>query len=139
MMYRMLGLACLAMAASLTGCASPRIVQANAGSVIVAVPDQSNSWPGHYQDEALKTAKQYMADPVLVSTQQVKVGETVTNNQDTNKRDLGNGKQKFGELTTKSSTTSVRDEYEYYLEYRPCAGSNPIQQTGATVPGTPNR
>ncbi|HQR06448.1 MAG TPA: hypothetical protein PLN21_06475 [Gemmatales bacterium] len=139
MMFRILSLACLAIVISVTGCASSRIVQANPGSVIVAVPNQSNSWPGHYQDEALNTARQYMADPVLVSTQQVKVGETVTNNQDTNKRDLGNGKQKFGELTTKSSTTSVRDEYEYYLEFRPRAGSNPIQQTSATVPGTPNR
>lgn len=138
MLHRTLGLACLAMVVGMTGCASPRIIQANANSVIVAVPDQSNSWPGNYQDEAMKKAKEYITDPVLVSTQQVKVGETVTNNQDTNKRDLGNGKQKFGELTTKSSTTSVRDEYEYYLEYRPRYG-NTIQQTSGTVPVTPNR
>ena len=133
MQIRYVACALVALAVLASGCASPRIVQADANSVIVAVPEQSNSWPMHYKDEALKTAKQYIADPVLVSTSQVKVGETVTNNQDTNRRDIGNGKKKLGELTTTTSSTSVKDEYEYYLEYRARPGGG-IQQTSATQP-----
>lgn len=121
----------------LVGCASPRVVSAVPGSVVIAVPDNSNTWPMHYKDEALKKAREHVSDPVLVSVQQVKVGETVVNNQDSNKRDLGNGKKKFGELTTTTNTTSVRDEYEYYLEYRskaPGTGASVIQQTGGVQP-----
>ena len=118
------------------GCASPRIVSAMPGQVVIAVPDNSNSWPMHYQDEAAKKAREHLSDPVLVSVQQVKVGETVVNNQDSNKQDLGKGKKKLGELTTTTSTTSVKDEYEYYLEYRsksPGTGSG-IQQTSGVQP-----
>jgi hypothetical protein len=121
----------------LVGCASPRVVSAVPGNVVIAVPDNSNTWPMHYKDEALKKAREHVSDPVLVSVQQVKVGETVVNNQDSNKRDLGNGKKKFGELTTTTNTTSVRDEYEYYLEYRskaPGTGASVIQQTGGVQP-----
>lgn len=150
MKQRIFGLACLALVASVTGCASPaRVIKSDPMSVVVAVPDQTNDWPFHYRDEAFKTASTYIKDPVLVSTNRVKVGESVVNTQNTDRRDLKTdpNKPKFGEITTATNTTSIRDDYEYHLEFQSRSGGNQspppmpngqIQQTGATQSPPPS-
>ena len=127
---RWLGFALVAIISCLSGCASARVVRSDPTSVVVAVPDQTNEWPFHYRDEAFKVAGQYVKDPVLMSSVRVKVGESVTSNQNTNKQDLGgkDNKPKFGEVTSTTSVTNVRDEYEYHLEFQgrqPLGGSTP--------------
>ena len=122
--------------AGLSGCASPaRVVDSDRMKVVVAVPDNTNTWPFYYRDEATRAAAEMIQDPVLVSTTRVKVGEQMTNTQDTTRRDIGNkDKPKFGEVVTSTNTTSVSDKYEYHLEFRSTA---PTQFTPPARPGTP--
>jgi len=109
--------------AGLSGCATPaRIIRQDPSSVVVAVPDNTNVWPYYYQDEARQLAGGYIKDPMLISSQRVKVGEQTTSTTDTTRRD-SNGKS-FGDMITSASMTSVSDKYEYHLEYR---SSSPLR------------
>ena len=125
-------------AVGLSGCASPaRVIRQDAASVVVAIPDNTNAWPFYYQDEAKQLAGGYVHEPVLVSSQRVKVGEQTTSTSDTTRRELGK-ERSFGDVVTSMSTTSVSDKYEYPLEYRsnsPVRG--PTQYTGAGAPPAP--
>src|SRR5262245_2757773 len=120
----------------LSGCASPaRVVESDRMKVVVAVPDNTNTWPFYYRDEATRVASEIIQDPVLVSTTRMKVGEQMTNTQDTTRRDLGNkDKPKFGEVVTSTNTTSVSDKFEYHLLFQ---SSAPTQFTPPSRPGTP--
>lgn len=140
---------------TLSGCASPQIVRQDATSVVVAVPENTNSWPFYHQDKAREVAAGSIANPVLVGAVRVKVGESVTSTQDVTRRDIGgqNNKPRVGELTTTANTTSVSDRYEYHLEYQsqapvpssgpgftnvpPGGGTGNIQQTGGRSPMKP--
>src|SRR4051812_18347577 len=92
--------------AGLSGCTAPQVIRQDGSSVVVAVPENTNTWPDYYQDEARTEAKKYIADPQLVSTTRVKVGEQTTNTQDVTRRDIGgqNDKPKVGEVTSASNT-----------------------------------
>ncbi|HKB01324.1 MAG TPA: hypothetical protein VKD90_03850 [Gemmataceae bacterium] len=104
--------------AGLSGCASPaRVIDSGNSRVVVAIPDNTNTWPFYYRDEAQRAALDYIHDPVLVTSSRVKVGEQLTNTQDTTRRDLGKDK-KFGEVVTSTNSSSVADKYEYHLEFR---------------------
>lgn len=120
--------------AGLSGCASPaRIVKQDPTMVVVAVPDHSNTWPYYYRDEATKAAGEFIQDPVLVSSIRTKVGENTTTVQDINRRDLGTEKNKIGELTTATNSTSVSDSYEYHLEFQ---SRTPVRNP-SPIPGSP--
>ncbi|HVK11726.1 MAG TPA: hypothetical protein VM597_23340 [Gemmataceae bacterium] len=108
-------------ASAASGCMAPRTVMQTQDSVVVAIPDNTNTWPGYYQDEAAAEARKYFPDAMLVNTTRVKVGEQMTNTQDVTRRDIGGGNNqpKVGEVTTASNTTTVSDQYEYHLEFRP--------------------
>jgi len=134
MNQRLLWIACVAMAAGLSGCASPaRVIKSDSMSVVVAVPDATNDWPFHYRDEAQKVAATHLSDPVLVSTNRVKVGESVVSTQNTDRRDIGgrDKQPKFGEATSTTTTTAASDQYEYHLEFQSKTG-------GRAQPPTPN-
>src|SRR5215210_3989349 len=104
--------------AGLAGCASPaRVIDSERAKVVVAIPDNTNTWPFYYQDEARRAAGDFIHDPVLVTSARVKVGEQLTNTQDTTRRELGK-ERKFGEVVTSTNSTSVSDKYEYHLEFR---------------------
>ena len=51
MRQRILAVACAAMAAGLSGCATARVIKSDSMSVVVAVPDQTNDWPFRYKDD----------------------------------------------------------------------------------------
>ena len=110
---------CLVVAGA-SGCTAPQVIRQDAGSVVVAIPENTNTWPGYYQDEAKSEAAKYIQDPMLVNTTRVKVGEQTTNTSDVTRRDIGgrNDKPKVGEEVTASNTTSVADKYEYHLEFQ---------------------
>src|SRR5688572_11538459 len=100
--------------AGLSGCASPaKVVNHDSASVVVSVPDTTNTWPFYYRDEATRAASELIHDPVLVSTARIKVGEQLTTTSDSTRRDLGKTK-KVGEVVTASNTSSVSDKYEYH-------------------------
>jgi hypothetical protein len=136
--------------AGLSGCASPaKVIRQDSASVVVAVPDNSNTWPFYHRDEATRAAGEYIHDPVLVSTSRVKVGEQLVNTQDVTRRDLGKDK-KYGEVVKSTNTSSVADSYEYHLEFRsrgpvtvstsppgglpPATGGNPVTPAGGMPP-----
>jgi hypothetical protein len=123
--------------AGLSGCATPaRVVDSDRSKVVVAVPDNTNTWPFYYRDEAQRAAGELIQDPVLISSARVKVGEQMTNVQDTTRRDIGGQKDKpkFGEVVTSTNTTSVSDKYEYHLEF---VSRSPSQFTPPGKPGMP--
>ena len=137
----------LVAACGLSGCAAPaRVIQQDAVSVVVAVPDNTNTWPYYYRDEATKTAKEYLPDAYLDSTSRVKVGASVTNAQNVDRRDIGgeNNKPRVGEVVSSTNTTTVSDNYEYHLMFRTRGltrgqGYLPMGPGGAAppVPGGP--
>jgi hypothetical protein len=106
--------------AGLSGCASPaKVIHRDQNSVVIAVPDNTNVWPWYYQDEARKVAAEALPGAEQVSgPNRVKVGEQMTNRQDTTRRDI-NGKDKtmLGEITSSLNTTSIADTYEYHLVF----------------------
>lgn len=133
--------------AGLSGCASPvKVVQNdNNNSVVLAIPDNTDNWPYHHRTEAAKVAADILQDPapMLVKTERVKVGETITNIQDTTKRDIGGSenKPKIGEVTTSRNTTSTSDNYEYHLVFqRRDMNKVPdsLLRTRTPTPPTPN-
>ena len=127
--------------AGLSGCASPaRVIRQDAASVVVAVPDNTNSWPFYYRDAADQAAAEHIHDPVVTRFERVKVGEQTTSTSDTTRRDLG-GPRSFGDVITSTNTTAVSDRYEYHFEYRsngPVRGPSSGSGSGAPpVPGGP--
>jgi hypothetical protein len=125
--------------AGVGGCAAPaRVVQQDSQKIVIAVADDSDSFPNYYGSEATKLAGQYMTDPVRVASSRVKVGETMTNNLNSNRTDLGGDKTpKFGEAVSSTNTTTVEDKYEYHIVFQ---SRSPLQRdpkTGNLVP-TPN-
>jgi hypothetical protein len=130
-MSRAAVLGLVVLVAGLSGCATPaRVIRQDPASVVVAVPDNTNVWPFYYQDEARQLAGGYVKDPVLISSQRVKVGEQVTSATDTTRREV-NGRS-FGDVVTSASTTSVSDKYEYHLEFR---SSSPLRGPVTTTSG----
>jgi hypothetical protein len=83
--------------------------------VVIAIPEDTNSWPFYHQDEAVRAAAAKVPDPELVKTTRVKVGEQTTSTQDTTRRDTGG--RRPGEWLSSLSTTSTSDKYEYHLEF----------------------
>ncbi len=106
--------------AGLSGCTAPQVIRQDQSSVVLAIPENTNVWPTYYQDEAKAMAGKIISDPVLVSSQRVKVGESITNTQDSTRRDIGgtNNQPRVGEVTSASNTTSVSDRNEFHLEFR---------------------
>jgi hypothetical protein len=133
-MYRFALVAFVVVIAGLSGCASPaRVIRQDSSSVVVAIPDNTNTWPFYYQDEAKRAAGDFIHDPVLVTSSRVKVGEQLTNSQDTTRRDLGKD-HKFGEVVSSTNSTSLSDKYEYHLEYR---SRGPVTVTTSDPLGPP--
>jgi hypothetical protein len=121
-------------AAGLSGCAAPaRVIQQDKNMVVVAVPDNTNTWPFYYQDAAKEEAAKHISSPVLMGSNQVKVGEQTTNTQDVTRRNLGgqDNKTRTGEVVTSSNTSTVSDKYEYHLYFQSAA---PFRMNG-TTPG----
>jgi len=136
--------------AGLSGCASPAHlvkVEKDLGRVIVAVPEDTNTWPYYYRDEATIAASAQIPEPELKKVTRVKVGEQLTNTQDSTRRDLGGDKDKpkVGEVVTSTNTTSVSDKYEYHMEYESANSKKPnflsnrpsLPTTPAPTPGGP--
>ena len=125
--------------AGLSGCATPaHVVDSDRTKVVVAVPDNTNTWPFYYRDEATRAASEMIQDPVLISSSRVKVGEQTTNVQDMTRRDIGDkDKPRFGEVVSSTNTTSTADRYEYHLEFQSRAPSQFVPQNRAGIPSPP--
>lgn len=61
----------MAMVAGLSGCASAKIIQKDPNAVVVAIPENTDSWPSHYRPAADALAKQALGGPVVAVTEGV--------------------------------------------------------------------
>jgi hypothetical protein len=127
--------------AGLSGCATPvKVIQQDTNAVTVAIPDNTNSWPSYYRDEATKAATQVLpdVDPVPVSTTRVKVGTLTTSSLDTTHRDiaLADNKPPIGDVTTTRSSTATSDAYEYRLVFQK-RSTNPVPSSLLRNGGSP--
>lgn len=127
--------------AGLAGCASPAHlvnVDRDAGRVVVAVPEDTNTWPYYYRDEATLAAAQNIPEPQLKKVTRVKVGEQMTNKSDTSRREIGSDRRP-GEVTTSSNTTSVSDKYEYQMVFESAVRKLPnfVKQPGVAATPAP--
>jgi hypothetical protein len=126
--------------AGLSGCASPaRVIRQDAASVVVAIPDNTNTWPFYYRDAADQAAAAHIHDPVVTRLERVKVGEETAAPSDMAQREPG-AHRSFGDVITSTNTVTLSDRYEYHFEYRsngPTRGAGPVGGSGPPVPGAP--
>jgi hypothetical protein len=128
----------LALITGLSGCASPaRIVHQDANSVTIAIPENTNVWPTYYRDEARKMAATAIPNPINNGGQEVKVGETIINSQNTDRRDIGgqNNKPKLGELTSSTNATTVQNKTEYHISFIAGSSNGPVNTPMPPIPG----
>ncbi|WP_439620721.1 hypothetical protein [Gemmata sp.] len=138
--------ACVAAVGLLSGCAGPRVVRSDQTGGVVAIPANSNSWPGYYRTKAEELIRQRCPNGYeIVSEQEVVTGQTAHTNVQTDtqeapalvfggkdsseKTDKKGGKSKestfaglavpVGETRqTTNQTTTYHDITEYRIEYR---------------------
>ena len=107
--------------AGLSGCASPaKIIQHDANQVVVAIPDNTNSWPYYYREAATKAAAQTLPGAEFVSETRVKVGQQTTSTIDSTRHDIpgGDNQPRAGEVASIRNSTSVSDNYEWHIVFR---------------------
>src|SRR5262245_26123145 len=71
---------------ALTGCETARVVSKDQYGGVVAIPDNSNSWPFYYHDKALALIKKECPDYVIVKEGEVVTGMVTTNRDSTETR-----------------------------------------------------
>lgn len=107
-MTRML-LAVAAVTAGLSGCATPaRDISWDplSGTGVVAIPDNSNTFPTYYRNEALALIEKHVGPNYeIVEEREVPIGQTTLNNHHVNNESM------LGITTTKNLT-------EYHIAYR---------------------
>ena len=118
--------------AGLSGCMTEaHTVQFDAqrASVIVAVPNDGNSFPTYYEDEARRKAKEELHTPnvELVKKYEFDIGSLTRNDTRTDRRPIGPDGKPLGELTTNTNTTTKTELKEFRYEFR-------ARQTGAVQP-----
>jgi hypothetical protein len=107
---------------ALTGCGTAHVVSKDLYGGVVAIPENSDSWPNHYRARALELIKKECPDYVIVK-EEVVTG-TVTTNRDsteTRNQDLTPKNSRYGATATTTDTahtTEVRNRTEYRIYYR---------------------
>jgi hypothetical protein len=110
-----------ALAAGLSGCASPaRYIEKSGDSGVVAIPANTNVWPTYYQTEAMAKIRAHVGPNFeIVEEREVATGKTTVNNEQVNNDKLLN-KQTINNLTT------TQDVTEWRIAYRKKASLAPI-------------
>lgn len=100
---------CLALGSS--GCSAARMVQVGPDGGVVAIPQNTNSWPYYHRDKALALIQQKCPEGYeIVSEEEVVTGQTAHTNSNTNTNQApalvlggGSGKTSQRDGTTRSS------------------------------------
>lgn len=115
----------------LMGCTSARMINGDATSVTVAIPENTNVWPTYYQDAAYAKIKEKFPNfnPQLdvdkVKFEEVIVGQEQRTDQRTDSRPVGKDGKPKGEVTHNTSVTTTTDKKEVWVSY----------QLGGKLPG----
>lgn len=135
-------LACLPLVLLTVGCQSARLVSADSQGGCVAIPANSNGWPGHYRDEATKLMRQQCpAGYVIVKEEEVVVGQTSTTHTDregANQELIKNSGLTLNSERTRQQT-QVQNQTEWRIWYRSSPGANggvegQVVPAGAVMP-----
>jgi hypothetical protein len=131
--FAVLGLAALA-----GGCGTPaRYVQKNADGGVVAIPANTNSWPGYNRREAEALIVKHVGPNFeIVEERQVVTGQRTTNEQRTDVEKTQNKRNPNlpGERQTTTGSVTTSDITEYQLVYRKVPGPVPAQPYGPISP-----
>lgn len=104
----------------IAGCNSARLVSATGDGGVVAIPDNSDSWPSYNMRKAQELMqKQCPNGYQIVRQEEVVVGQTTTTNTDQNTKEvpLVKGLVMDVQQTTRNTTT-VRDQTEWRIYYK---------------------
>ncbi len=107
---------------TMVGCANARLVSSTPTGGIVAVPDNTDSWPSHNMTKARELMSQQCPGGYsIVKQEEVVVGQTTTNNtqRDTNAVPITKG------LTATQSTTRDTTQVQNQTEWRIWYQKNP--------------
>lgn len=116
----------VAVMAAAGGCAAPaKYVEKNANDGIVAVPDDTDCWPGYHRRAALEKITQHVGPNYeIVSERRVVTGQTTTGNgQSTttdhtlNPKNPARPAQQW-QTTTGTSTAMTQDVTQWQITYR---------------------
>ena len=104
------------------GCAGPaKYVEKRGDAGIVAIPNNTDTWPNHYRTEALALIQKHVgANYEILEEREVVVGQATTNNQQVNTEQTVNRDIPFlpAEKQTITNTTTQRDLTEWRIVYR---------------------
>lgn len=105
---------------ALTGCTSARVVSRDGTGGVVAIPENSNSWPTRYRAQAMALIKKDCPDAVIVREEEVVTG-TVTTDRDSTDSHTAPGLLPLSGTTTKTDTTHTKETHnqtEWRITYR---------------------
>ena len=117
-----LALGMVAVVAGLSGCASPaRFVERTADSGVVAIPSNTDSWPGYNRREALALIQKHVGPSYeIVEEREVATGKKTYNDQQVNNEQTWNTSNPLlpANKQTVQNTTTTQDVTEYRIAYR---------------------
>lgn len=105
-----LGAAFLLMAVTSSGCMhQAHIVQRDyaSGTLVVGIPENTNSWPYHYRDQAIKKANTVCPDCVIVAEGEVMAGVKYKKNR-----------PGIGESDARVNSTTAVETTEWQITFR---------------------
>jgi hypothetical protein len=127
---------------ALTGCQSARVINKDAYGGVVAIPENSNTWPFYYHDKAVALIKKECPDYVIVREEEVVTGKMLTTRDSTETRnqDLTPRNSRLAATATTTDTahtTETRDrtEFRIYFRKREAAPPGVANATWNSVPG----
>jgi hypothetical protein len=100
---------------ALTGCMSARVVSRDPTGGVVAIPENSNSWPTRYHDQAIALIKQDCPDYAIVREEEVVTGTVTTDRESTDTR-----------------TRETQNRTEWRITYRKATPPTTIVQTASS-------
>lgn len=134
---RRFGVVLLLAAVAAGGCAAPaKYIEKRADSGVVAVPDDSDSWPTYNRRAALDKIQQHVGPNYeILDERRVVTGQTTQASQQTqndytlNKRNPAQP----GERQTTTGTATQQDVTQWQITYRrkPAAGAGEVTTAGA--------
>lgn len=119
-MKRGFAVAVVALVSLAGGCASPaRYVERGGTQGVVAIPSNTDSFPGYNRREALALIQKHVGPNYeIVDEREVVTGTNTTNNQIANGQQTPNAKGGKSEIQTVSGVTTQTDRTEWRITYR---------------------
>lgn len=120
------------------GCASARVVSRNADEGIVALADNSDSWPAYHRTKARKLIEEHVGPGYeIIEEKEVTVGYTTTqNSQVTSEPTFGTIPFLPAEKQTTLTTSTQTPQKEWQIHYR--RRSTPSGTAGTGIPAPPS-